>query len=79
MAALIEQICHEAPALTTPTGVEAVLRQHGAVRLLHLLNHGATEVCITLNAPAVDLLTAKPHTEQITLAAQGVAILKQSL
>lgn len=81
MSWFLDQICREAavqPEFVAPAGVEAVMRQADDVRLLHLLNHGAAEAHITLHAPAVDLLTGKSHNEQITLASQGVAILKQS-
>ncbi len=80
MAWLLEQICREAavqPAFGAPAGVEAVVRQAGDMRLIYLLNHGASAASISLNAPTADLITGRRFSEQLTLEPQEVVILKQ--
>ncbi|HEU4325575.1 MAG TPA: beta-galactosidase, partial [Roseiflexaceae bacterium] len=80
MGWLLERVCREAgvaPAAAVPEGVEALWREAGSVSLLYLLNHQQAPVEIPLDAPAQDLLTGQEHRGTLTLAAQGVAILRQ--
>ncbi len=64
------------PALATPEGVEAVERWKEGRRLLFLLNHADEAQSVVLPGPMTDLLTGNKVTEQATLEAKGVMILR---
>jgi beta-galactosidase len=64
------------PALTTPSGVEAVERCQDGQRLLFLLNHADTAHEIRLSQAMTDLLSEQSVAGQVTLEPKEVMILK---
>jgi beta-galactosidase len=64
-----------AAPLTTPAGVEAIVRQSASERFTFVLNHHSEAQVVVLPAPMRDLLTGAVHHGALHLAGRGVAIL----
>ncbi len=77
MSWLLEKVCREAnlaPSLTTPAGVEAIVREKDGAAFLFLINHNAEIVELKLKQNYRDLLSGNGGS-QIRLEPYGVAIL----
>jgi beta-galactosidase len=70
------QISSIAPALSTPSGVEAVERWKDGRRLLFLLNHRDEPQALDLARPMTDLLSNRNFGGRTTLEPKGVVILR---
>jgi beta-galactosidase len=66
------------PALTTPDGVEAVVRWKDDRRLLFLLNHADHACDVVLPQQMTELLTGQMVERQVTLAPKAVMILRET-
>lgn len=76
---LLDRLCTEAgvgPAAEVPAGVEAVRRVSDDGSWLFLLNH--TEQPVVVPAVGTDLVTGDPADGRLTLAAGGVAVLREA-
>jgi beta-galactosidase len=69
-----------APPLAAPAGVEVVRREGGGRSFLFLLNHGAHEVSVGLDAAYHDVLgdAQDTDTDTVTLEPFGVAVLRRA-
>jgi beta-galactosidase len=86
MSLLLARVCAEAgvkPTLAVPEGVEVVRRETGDSAYLFLINHNNTNVEITLDQPASNLLSQKNESVEaaslISLEGYGVAILASKI
>lgn len=79
---LVADLCSQAgitPALKTPAGVEAVIRENAKRQCLFLLNHNKTEQKIVLENDYYDILSARTwqKKEEVVLPPYGVAVLQR--
>lgn len=81
--ALLRWLCDAAdvkPALDTPPGVEATVREGNGRRLLFLLNHGSRSRTVTLGrSNSRELLAGSPAGRRITLPPKTVRVLMSTL
>ncbi|MFJ2233096.1 beta-galactosidase [Streptomyces sp. NPDC087859] len=80
LAALLDRIRTEAgvmPVLSTPEGVEAVLRRGTDADYLFLINHTEASAEIPVSGEARELLTGKPVPGTVTVAAGEVAVVRE--
>ncbi|MCX5333017.1 beta-galactosidase [Streptomyces sp. NBC_00140] len=80
LAALLDRIRTEAgvmPVLSTPEGVEAVLRRGADADYLFLINHTGASAEISVSGEATELLTGKPVPGVVTVAAGEVAVVRE--
>jgi beta-galactosidase len=82
LGAMLRRICAEngvTPLITSPTGVECLLRENDTARYLFVINHTDVPAQVDLNAQSgIDLLTGNAVSGRISLAPQAACVIEMT-